>query len=107
MVSARGSVMSIIRRRRGEQEYLYFQYYDNGKKIEEYIGPADNAETWEAWDRTRSLYLSKFSDWLKNRITELDKNVADAMVIPQSFGLGRSFKIAPKSKEKKGRRPGK
>lgn len=118
--------MSIIRRRRGQQDYLYFQYYDSGKKIEEYIGPADNVETWKAWERTRRVYESKFSDWLENRLSELDKTVASATgldrrrlevpetapvtptipEIPESFGFGRSLRTSRKNKTK-GKRPNK
>ncbi len=68
--------MSVIRRTRGGQEYLYFQYYDNGKKVEKYIGPAKNNRTWEQWDHVRTEYVRELSDRLKRRMSELDTSVA-------------------------------
>ena len=62
--------MSIIPKKATGGEYVYFQYYVNGRKREKCIGRADNPETWvEAW-RYYLAYTQTKLEKYKKRLNE-------------------------------------
>jgi hypothetical protein len=70
------SAMSIVQRMRGERAYLYFQYYENGRKMEVYLGPAENHD---AWMRGRQRLVDYRNREMKEQIDVVDKKIAERL----------------------------
>ncbi|TAL47210.1 hypothetical protein EPN87_03565 [archaeon] len=67
--------MSVVEKEVSGRTYLYFQYYRENERIEEYLGPADDPAVWK-------IGRKKLADTYNQRLAEFDLRMAKA------FGIG-------------------
>ena len=74
-----------IKRMRRNKEYLYYAYYDNGKRVETYCGPASTPESHRKALECEAIELTKQQVVIVNRLQWIENAVRQG-----TLGLKRS-----------------